>query len=334
MLDNNPVTNINPNLTAGIDLTKARRLKENLGLAFMGDTKVGPFDIRENLARTMLSKPNPHGKSNSDVIRPSVNALDLTRRPRKIWTIDFVPGMTLEEASLYEVPFEYINQHVRPMRATAKSGDRTGVDWWIHQRPRPEMRKVIARLERHRFICTPCVSKHRLFVWVPSLTLPDHAVIAIARDDDYSFGILHSRIHELWARRMGTQLREAESGFRYTPTTTFETFPFPDPTAEQKEAVALMGKRLNELRENWLNPPEDSIGPTELKKRTLTNLYNQRPTWLDMAHKRLDEAVCISYGWTPDAPTDEILARLLSLNLEREPTNSASNDKEDLDLKT
>ena len=50
-----------------------------------------------------------------------------------------------------------------------KSGDLTGVDWWIHQRPRPEMRKAIARLERHRFICTPCVSKHRLFVWVPSL---------------------------------------------------------------------------------------------------------------------------------------------------------------------
>ena len=65
-----------------------------------------------------------------------------------------------------------------------------------------------------------------------------------------------------------------------------------------------------------------------IKTATLTNLYNERPTWLEMAHNTLDEAVCISYGWTPDAPTDEILARLLSLNLEREPTNSTSNDKE------
>jgi hypothetical protein len=246
-----------------------------------------------------------------------------------MWIIDFPPGMSLQDAALYEVPFEYINQHVRPMRATAKSGGRTGVDWWIHQRPRPEMREAIARLEIHRFICTPCVSKHRLFVWVPGATLPDHAVIAIARDDDYTFGVLHSRAHELWSRGMGTQLREVESGFRYTPTTTFETFPFPSPTAEQSEAIAQTAKRLNELRERWMNPPEDSIGPSELKQRTLTNLYNERPTWLEMAHNRLDEAVSLAYGWDPDLPADEILSRLMSLNLQREPTKTIPESKED-----
>ena len=67
---------VNANLTAGTDLTKARRLKENMSIAFMGDTKVGPFDIPESLAHAMLSKPNPHGKNNSDVIRPWVNAFD------------------------------------------------------------------------------------------------------------------------------------------------------------------------------------------------------------------------------------------------------------------
>ncbi len=328
-LDDKAVISINSNLTAGIDLTKARRLKENVGIAFMGDTKVGPFDISERLAHTILSRPNPHGKNNSDVIRPSVNALDLTRRPRKMWIIDFPPGMSLEDAALYEAPFEYINEHVRPMRAKAKSGDRTGVDWWIHQRPRPEMRKAIAKLEMHRYICTPCVSKHRLFVWVPSGTLPDHAVIAIARDDDYTFGVLHSRIHELWSRSMGTQLREVESGFRYTPTTTFETFPFPTPTAKQSKAIAETAKRLNELRESWLNPPENTIGPTEVKRRTLTNLYNDRPTWLDLAHNRLDEAVCLAYGWDADLPADEILSQLLILNLQREPANTITEDIEE-----
>ncbi len=330
MLDGHPVVAVNANLTAGIDLTKARRLKENLGVAFMGDTKVGPFDIPESLVRAMLSKPNPHGKSNSDVVRPWVNGLDLTRRPRKMWIIDFSPGMSLQDAALYEAPFEYINQHVRPMRAVAKSGDRTGVDWWIHQRPRPEMREAIAGLELHRFICTPCVSKHRLFVWVPSATLPDHAVIAIARDDDYAFGVLHSRAHELWSRGMGTQLREVESGFRYTPTTTFETFPFPSPTAEQREAIAQTAKRLNELRERWLNPPEGTIGPTELKRRTLTNLYNECPTWLEMAHNRLDEAVSLAYGWgDPGLPASEVLARLLALNLQREPIDPVPEGEED-----
>jgi len=329
MLDGDQVVDINANLTVGIDLTKARRLKENLCIAFMGDTKVGPFDIPERSAVVMLKKPNPHGKSNYDVLRPWVNASDLTSRSRRMWIIDFPPGTTLEEAALYEAPFEYIKQHVQPMRATAKSGDQTGVDWWIHQRPRPEMREAIAGLKLHKFICTPRVSKHRLFIWVPSVTLPDSAVIAIARDDDYTFGVLHSRVHELWARATGTQLREAESGFRYTPTTTFETFPFPKPTSDQMEAIAQAAKDLNELRESWLNPPEGTIGLIELKKRTPTNLYNERPTWLDLAHKRLDEAVFLAYGWDSSLPVSEILERLLALNMEREPVKNTQNDKED-----
>lgn len=287
VLDGKTVTSINSDLTAGIDLTKARRLKENMSIAFMGDTKVGPFDIPASVAHAMLAKPNPHGKNNSDVVRPWVNALDLTRRPRGMWIIDFPPGMSLTDAALYEAPFEYIKKHVKPMRAKAKSGDCTGIDWWVHQRPRPELRESIGALSEPRFICTPRVSKHRLFVWLPRTTLPDCATIAIARDDDYTFGILQSRIHELWARAKGTQLREVESGFRYTPTTTFETFPFPKPTVTQKKAIAKAAANLNELREHWLNPPEGDISSSELDKRTLTNLYNQNPTWLENAHSEL-----------------------------------------------
>ncbi|MBA7693787.1 hypothetical protein ES703_102376 [subsurface metagenome] len=166
--------------------------------------------------------------------------------------------------------------------------------WWQYARPRPEMRAALKT--KLRYIATPRVSKHRVFVWLAPEVLANDATVIIAKDDDYTFGILHSRVHELWARGTGTQLREVESGFRYTPTTTFETFPFPSPTAEQREAIAQAAKRLNELRERWLNPPEDTIGLTELKRRTLTNLYNERPTWLDLAHKRLDEAVFLAYG--------------------------------------
>ena len=55
-------------------------------------------------------------------------------------------------------------------------------------------------------------------------------------------------------------------------------------------------------------------------KRTLTNLYNARPTWLDLAHQRLDQAVFAAYGWPADLSDDDILARLLELNLAREPS--------------
>ena len=155
-------------------------------------------------------------------------------------------------------------------------------------------------------------------MWVSSETLPDSAVVAVARGDDYSFGVLHSRIHELWARSLGTQLREVESGFRYTPTSTFETFPFPEPTPEQRDKIADAARRLNSLRQGWLNPPPDSIGPTQLKRRTLTNLYNDPPTWLELSHKSLDAVVFAAYGWCPDLTDGEIVSRLLRLNLARD----------------
>jgi hypothetical protein len=120
---------------------------------------------------------------------------------------------------------------------------------------------------------------------------------------------------------MGTQLREAESGFRYTPTSTFETFPFPWPPGREPqgdprvEAIAAAARDLVALRDAWLNPP--GLPESELKQRTLTNLYNARPDWLDAAHRRLDEAVFAAYGWPADLADDEILSRLLALNLER-----------------
>jgi type II restriction/modification system DNA methylase subunit YeeA len=76
-----------------------------------------------------------------------------------------------------------------------------------------------------RYIVTPTVAKHRLFVWTKPAVCPDHQLIAIARDDDTTFGILHSRFHEAWSLRLGTSLEDRP---RYTPTTTFETFPFPE----------------------------------------------------------------------------------------------------------
>ena len=316
-LDGLQVSEIHTNLRSGeTDVTKARRLKENLGISFMGDTKGGPFDISEALAKQLLAHPNPDHRPNSDVVRPWINGLDITRRPRHMWIIDFPPGMPLEEAALYEAPFEYVAKNVKPNRIGSKRKI-YAENWWLHMEPRPGMRNALSGLSR--FIVTPCVSKHRLFVWLNNNTLPDHAVIAFARDDDYFFGVLHSHLHELWARSLGTQLREIESGFRYTPTSTFETFPFPEPTSEQKGEIVAAAQRLDSLRQGWLNPPVGAINPSDLKRRTLTNLYNDPPTWLELAHRRLDEAVFAAYGWSPDLTDGEILAKLLDLNLGREP---------------
>jgi hypothetical protein len=161
-------------------------------------------------------------------------------------------------------------------------------------------------------------------------------VIAFARSDDYFFGVLHSSVHELWARRQGTQLEDRP---RYTPTTCFETFALPWRPGEEDfkdplvVAIGEAAAELNEQRERWLNPPEwiepiaaavdaeddfadvaavcgdearaliresaimaAAAKDTNLKKRTLTNLYNERPTWLKLAHRKLDEAVLAAYA--------------------------------------
>ena len=307
-LDGQPVTAINANLTVGVDLTDVKPLQENLGIAFMGDTKGGPFDIPGELAQEMINSPNPHNRSSAEVVRPWVNGRDITDRRRGMWIIDF-GNMPLEQAALYEVPFEYVNTHVRPMRSNNRRALYAN-NWWWHMEPRPGMKQMLQGL--NRYIATPTTAKYRLFVWLNEEILADHALIVVACDDDYTFGVLHSRFHEVWGLAMGTQL---ETRPRYTPTTCFETFPFPHPTDAQREAIAAAAAELNQLREGWLNP--DGIGGSELRRRTLTNLYNQRPTWLDNAHATLDAAVSQAYGWPADLADGELLERLLALNLER-----------------
>ncbi|MEZ4771506.1 MAG: type IIL restriction-modification enzyme MmeI [Caldilineales bacterium] len=165
------------------------------------------------------------------------------------------------------------------------------------------------------------VSNHFAFSWIPAEVLPANLLIVFAREDDYFFGVLHSKPHELWSLRQGTSLEDRP---RYTPTTTFETFPFPWPPGQEPvddprvEAVAAAAHELVQLRDAWLNPPGAS--EAELKKRTLTNLYNARPTWLDNAHRKLDDAVFAAYGWPANLSDEEILERLLALNLERAST--------------
>ena len=194
-----------------------------------------------------------------------------------------------------------------------------------------------------RYIVTPNYAKHRVFDWLDARVCPANTLIIIARDDDATFGILHSRFHEIWSLRMGSWLGKGNDP-RYTPTTTFETFPFPEghspdvPAADyacdpRAQAIASSARRLVDLRDRWLNPPEwvewidepvpgypprpvprDKAAAKALNKRTLTNLYNARPQWLHDAHAQLDRAVAAAYGWPSDISDDEALHKLLARN--------------------
>lgn len=317
-LNGSLAVSINSDLSSTLDLSTAASLIENSNICFRSDEKGGPFDIDFPTAQKMLTAPaNPNGRLNSDVVRPYINGLDVARHSRNMWVIDFGSDMTFEEAALYEAPFEYVRRVVKPFRDTVRN-ERERNYWWLHRRPAPDMRTAVSKLSR--FIATPRVSKHRLFVWLPGNSIPDCQLYVFARDDDYFFGVLHSRLHEIWSLRMGSWLG-AGNDPRYTPSSTFETFPFPWPPGKESQddprvqAIAEAAGDLGEKRDRWLNPADAT--EAELKKRTLTNLYNQRPAWLQMAHEKLDRAVLDAYGWPHDISDEEILSRLLALNLER-----------------
>jgi hypothetical protein len=322
MLDGKSVTSINPDLTDKADTTTAYTLNENASLCFRADEKGGPFDLEAKAAHAMLAAPvNVNGRPNSDVLCQWVNASDITGRSRGMWIIDF-HGMTQEQAGAYELPFEHLVREIERERIEAASkGKETQprVRWWLHRRPGSEMREAVANLQR--YIGTIATGKHRPFVWLDHSVLPDHQLYIFARADDYFFGVLHSRLHEVWARAQGTQLREAESGSRYTPTSTFETYPFPWPPGHEPKdsplvvVIAEAARELVAKRDAWLNPPDAS--QEELKRRTLTNLYNARPSWLAEAHCKLDAAVFAAYGWPVTSTDAELLERLLALNHER-----------------
>ncbi|WP_439594412.1 class I SAM-dependent DNA methyltransferase [Falsiroseomonas sp.] len=348
-LDGRRATKINPDLSeAESDLTQAPTLTENRNVAFIGVQLTGPFDVNGETAREWLLLPrNPSGRSNNEVLRPWWNGIDVARRSRDSWVVDFGSTMGEEEAKEFTAPYAYVARNVRPVREANRLEPLRRL-WWRHWRARDDLKRAISSLSR--FIVTARVSKHRLFAWMQAPTHPDSQLVAFARDDDTSFGILHSRFHETWALRLGTWLGVGNDP-RYTPTTTFETFPFPQgltpnlPAASYAEdpramAIAAAAKDLVEKRDNWLNPPEwvervpevvpgypDRIVAREpkfeklLRARTLTNLYNTRGTpegaWLDALHARLDAAVAAAYGWPADIAEEEALARLLALNLER-----------------
>ncbi len=350
ILDGRPVSEINADLTGsdGANMTSALPLPENSGWSYFGFLLAGKFAVSGDTARAWLRLPNPNGRPNSDVLKPIFNGNDVTGRFADRWVIDFGPNMNEPDASLYEAPFSYVVSEVKPVRTSNRERSRAEY-WWRLARSRPELRSKLRGLDR--FIATVETAKHRLFVWLPASVAPEHRLIVIPLSCDAALGIVSSRMHVVWALAKGGTLEDRPI---YNTTQCFETFPFPAglmpadmatgaPKGPHAEEIAAAARRLNELREQWLNPAEwvdripevvpgfpDRIIPkagheAELKKRTLTNLYNQRPAWLDNAHKGLDSAVASAYGWTdytPERPDDEILRRLLSLNLERSGQSS------------
>jgi N-6 DNA Methylase len=358
MLDNVEVPAIHASLTADIDITNAASIPANFNVSFQGVTPraevkkkrrlelglpCASFNLDGDVARTILREPaNVKGEPMATVVRPYLVADDITTRPLDRFIVNFGVRERLD-SSLFEKPFAALD-NVRLNRAQME--DAQGYPWWQLWRPRPAMFTALNGLQR--YISIPRHAKHYLCVWIDKAVVAGDATVVIARDDETSIGILQSRIHKVWALRQGSSLGVGNDP-RYTPTSCFETFPFPDgltpnvPAADyagdqNAKAIATAAEELIKLRDHWLNPPEwtdwvitaeeQAAGfpkrpvakpghEADLRERTLTNLYNTSPAWLTLAHEALDMAVAAAYGWNEYVPAwadAEILRRLLALN--------------------
>ena len=366
-LNGRPVAKIYSNLSAeSFDVTAAKQLTENKKTSFVGVIFNGEFEVEPAQAREWLLAPlNVNGRPNSDVLRPTFNGDDFNGERNEKWVIDFGVGLSEAAAAQYELPFQYILSHVKPYRQRLRQDGSFAVraisernNWWRHARARPAMRKALGQFSR--YIATPMVSSYRTFDFLDRSYLPDQKLVIFARSDWTFFGLLHCKFHESWTVRTCAWIG-AGNDITYSNQAVFLTYPFPegltpDLTAEDYAedpraiAIGIAAQRLDELRNNWLKPkdlvdivsevisgypdrvlPKNEKAAAELKKRTLANLYNQRPQWLADAHRDIDSAVAAAYGWPVDISEEESLARLLELNLSRTVADKGADTEDEAD---
>jgi len=314
---------INPDLTQGADTTGAVQLAANSGLSWNGVMLAGRgFEVDERTAQHLIEKD---GEQAHRFLRPFLHGSDLVRVQRKRWIIDFY-GLSSEEAR-QSAPscYQHLLETVRPernLKRDAQFRDR----WWLFGRSRPEMREALGELSR--YIATTETSKHRVFQFVQTSTLPDHMVIAIAASDALVLALLSSIAHVTWATRLGGWLG-AGNDPRYSKSRTFDPFPFPDPPNLLREKLRHLGEELDATRKRVQATHPDL---------TLTGLYNvleKLKAGADLTpqdedvktrgqvlilkdlHEQIDASTAEAYGWPADLSDEQILERLVALNAER-----------------
>ena len=319
---------INSDLTVGADVTSAKPLRANEGLSCNGVMLAGQgFKVLPEKAADLARES---GKDVSEVLKGYVGGGELLRGGANFSVIDFAGFSEKEARQTYPALYEHLRRHVKPDRD--KSRDKSFREkWWLFGRIRPQLRATNEGVDR--YIATTETSKHRVFQFVSTSTLPDHMVVAIGSDGAFHLGVLQSRFHTEWALRTGAWLGVGNDS-RYSKSKVFDPFPFPDATEAQFAAIAELGEELNETRK---------LAIAETPKLTMTELYNLREKLrrgdpmsdkdakrasaaragiVDRLHEQLDAAVADAYGWGEEwragqLGPSEIVARLVALNHRR-----------------
>jgi hypothetical protein len=305
VLDGVEVAGITPALSPlGSDVTSAARLKPNAGFAFQGPIPVGKgFLLEGDEVRRLLELTDADYRK---VVRPYLIGKDIAEDPRqqpRRWIIDFATR-SLEEASEWPAALDIVRERVKPFRDKNRRKARRE-KWWLLGELVPALRAALEPLDR--YIGGTATGKRLLFCWADRWTCPSNAMNVFALDDQYSMGVLCSAAHDAWAWKQSSTMR---TDLRYTPTTVFETFPWPPASLERSTTIDELCGGLFALRGSLC--AERKVG--------LTSLYNEvdegMHAELKDLHRELDRAVVAAYGWPAAVAEDpaESNRRLLELN--------------------
>jgi SAM-dependent methyltransferase len=311
---------IHSDLTVGVDVTRAVPLRANAALASMGPALGGRgFVVSSSLAQ--------HLSSNGDHVKKLTTGLDITGRHRGRYVID-VRKFESEEALRKEEPkiYQHLLETVFPVRRN-NADPKLRKYWWRFRRSNETYFNAVAGLKR--FIATVETTKHRTFVFVDGRELLEHGVVGIGLGDAWALGVLSSRIHVCWALANGGTLEDRP---RYNKDVCFDPFPFPILSPEQKKLIGQFANELNEHRHralaasgtltlteiyNVLEALRSGTRPEELSQDDRYVYDTALVLLLKKIHDDLDAAVAAAYGWSADISDEDILSKLVALNLAR-----------------
>ena len=319
---------IHADLRVGANVAAAQPLRAMQGVSSPG--------VKLHGAGFIVTPEQAQALGNPPLIRDYRNGRDLTDKPRGVRVIDAF-GLSAEQLrDTHPTVYQWLQERVKPERdAKGSSKDGAGYAklWWLHGKPRQEMRRQLAGLPR--YIATVETAKHRTFQFLDASILPDNKLVAIALDDALHLGVLSSQLHVDWALATGSWLGVGNDPV-YVKSRCFETFPFPDDdtglTSELRQRIARLAEQIDQHRKRVLAPAAGHAG------LTLTGLYNvlaalregRALTAKEQAihtqglvgvlrelHDELDAAVRAAYGLPASATTDDVLAELVRLNARR-----------------
>ena len=323
---------IHADLTVGADVTAAVALQAHADISSRGVMLFG--------AGFIVTQEEAASLGNPSIIRGYRNGRDLTDKPRGVQVIDAF-GLTADELrAQHPAVYQWLLDRVKPERDSNRDAS-IKKNWWLHGRPRSEIRPALAGLPR--YIATVETAKHRFFQFLDASILPDNKLIAIALDDAFYLGVLSSRLHTAWALATGSWLGVGNDPV-YVKSRCFETFPFPCAdtglTPELTGKIRMLAEHIDAHRKKQQAAHAD-VGLTGLynvleKLRSSEALTAKDKTLhehglvgvLRSLHDELDAAVLAAYGWSdlhPITGPEALLARLVALNAQRAAEEAAGN---------